>query len=126
MSNDAKDTQNIPDNNHYLEFSVSRVGKQRVPGRVCRSKCGAEIISGNYQRSGSLRSEPTLRRNCHCDAAIIEFTNFLQSVTDGTSADSDLSLENPELTNDSENREFESEPTLRRNCHCDRNAIRVY
>ena len=37
----------IPDNKHYLEFLVSRVGKQRLPGRVRREM----IISGNYQRS---------------------------------------------------------------------------
>ena len=36
----------IPDNKHYLEFLVSRAGKQRVPGRVCRSRCAGN----NYQR----------------------------------------------------------------------------
>ena len=42
----------IPDNKHYLEFLVSRVGKQRLPGRVRREM----IISGNYQRSGCASS----------------------------------------------------------------------
>lgn len=37
--------------------------------------------------------------------AIIEFTNFLQSVTDGTIAVSDLSSENPPLTSGTESRE---------------------
>ena len=41
--------------------------------------------------------------------AVIEFTNFLQSVTNGTSANSDLSSENPVLTSDGENREFDDD-----------------
>ena len=39
----------IPDNKHYLEFSVSRVGKQRLPGRFNRDN--------QYQRKlSALRS----------------------------------------------------------------------
>lgn len=40
--------------------------------------------------------------------AVIEFTNFLQSVTNGTSANSDLSSENPELTSEPD-REFDED-----------------
>jgi hypothetical protein len=36
----------IPDNKHYLEFPVSRVGKQPLAGRVRRSRC----VGNNYQR----------------------------------------------------------------------------
>ena len=52
--------------------------------------------------------------------AVIEFTNFLQSVANGTSADSDLLSENPELTNDSENREFDEDE------QDDSNSLGVY
>ena len=52
--------------------------------------------------------------------AVIEFTNFLQSVGNGIGADSDLSSENPELANDSENREFDEDE------QDDSNSLGVY
>ena len=59
----------IPDNRHYLEFPVLKVGKQRVAGLVFRAWC----VGNNYQRETSRRSAAFAGQ-----PGILEFPNGLR------------------------------------------------